>query len=523
MVLAAPALSGTTVKDFSNVPLGTASPSFTWTIRNAAGASSTGALSLSNSDPPEVAVNNGCTGVLAGGASCTVSVTFTPTAPGTRSATIVVSAQPGGSVMLSLTATGTTQVTVTTVGKGTVTSVPAGIVCPGTCSATFTVPSVTLQARTTNGSSSFFTGWSDPSCKGPFHDCTKPLTAATLPITATFSAMNANLIFGTVQTFPTNLGGTAPYDAACNSAATAAGINTSAGTGYIAWLSGSGSNAGDRLSNARGWVRLDGRPFTDTKTGLLTNHQIFYPFLFLEDGSTTSFAFPTATNADGTASPATCNNWTSLDTTTNVTGTIADAGPVGWVQGASVFCGSMSPLICMGITQNAVVTVPAPGPGRKLWVSSTPFIPNSSTTPNSLCQSVLPTGVSGAAALIATTTTRAADLVVPTTSYYRPDGAFIGTGADVIMSGQRQLGYPTLTSGVWETVGGSYPLDMIAWTGSSAINTVGSVADTCGNWTDPTLVTGIQGLQFQLLSYFWMFSPFRCGTSAWIYCVQTAP
>ena len=81
-MMVATALSGTTTKDFASVQLGVASPSFTWTIRNATGAATTGTLSLTNSDPGEVTTTNNCTGALAGGASCTVAVTFRPNVAG---------------------------------------------------------------------------------------------------------------------------------------------------------------------------------------------------------------------------------------------------------------------------------------------------------------------------------------------------------------------------------------------------------------------------------------------------------
>jgi len=522
-MLAAAALSGTTSKDFASVAVGTASPSFTWTIRNAAGASSTGALTLSNIDSSEVSTTNGCTSPLAGGASCTIAVTFRPSALGARTAALGVSANPGGAVMLSLTANGTVQLAVTTVGTGTVTSVPAGISCPGTCTAAFSTAAVTLQARSTNGSNFFFTGWSDPTCPGPFHDCPKTLTTSSVAITATFSPMNANLIFGTAETYPTNLGGTAPYDKACNSAATAAGLNTSAGNGYIAFFSDQNSNAFIRLGTARGWIRMDGRPFTDTQSGILIDHQLFYPFAFFEDGRPTSHAqFATATNSDGTAAVSSCNNWTNgVNTGDQAAAGLGEGGPWEWNEAVSIICGNPIPLICMGITKNAAVTVPSPGPGRKIWLSGTRFTPGTTTTPDAFCQATLPPGVTTAAALIATTTKTAASLLVPTTSYYRPDGALVGTGADLIAAGQPIVG-TLLTSGPWSAVDGTYPPDAAAWTGSATIDALGTTANTCGNWTDSSQ-TGLVGFAVATLETFWNDSSSPCSTPTRLYCVQTAP
>ncbi len=68
-------------------------------------------------------------------------------------------------------------------GSGTVTSSPAGINCPGTCSATFTVPTtVTLTAAA--GGSSTFAGWSGGGCSGT-GTCVVTTAAS---VTATFTA-----------------------------------------------------------------------------------------------------------------------------------------------------------------------------------------------------------------------------------------------------------------------------------------------------------------------------------------------
>jgi hypothetical protein len=68
-----------------------------FTVTNTGGAT-TGLIDLFNSDPSNYFVGGTCSGqVLVGGASCDVSVVFTPTgAPGPRGANFTVSAAPGG-------------------------------------------------------------------------------------------------------------------------------------------------------------------------------------------------------------------------------------------------------------------------------------------------------------------------------------------------------------------------------------------------------------------------------------------
>jgi phospholipase C len=76
-------------------------------------------------------------------------------------------------------------VNVSGAGTGTVTSTPAGISCPGTCSATFTGnPQVTLTA--TPGSGFSFGGWSGTGCSGTNTTCTVSIAGS--QVTATFNA-----------------------------------------------------------------------------------------------------------------------------------------------------------------------------------------------------------------------------------------------------------------------------------------------------------------------------------------------
>jgi hypothetical protein len=70
-------------------------------------------------------------------------------------------------------------------GSGTVSSSPAGIDCPGTCSGDFAQDStVTLAATATNGSA--FNGWSGSDCLGNGGTCEISLEDEDVDITATF-------------------------------------------------------------------------------------------------------------------------------------------------------------------------------------------------------------------------------------------------------------------------------------------------------------------------------------------------
>jgi hypothetical protein len=90
-------LSATTVA-FPVTPIGTTSPEKTVTLTNvAATALAVSGFSLGGSNPTEFAQSNNCGTSVTAGASCTITVTFKPTAAGLQSATISIADSGGGS------------------------------------------------------------------------------------------------------------------------------------------------------------------------------------------------------------------------------------------------------------------------------------------------------------------------------------------------------------------------------------------------------------------------------------------
>ena len=121
-------------------------------------------------------------------------------------------------------------------GIGRVTSSPPGIDSTATSSCLFPADTVViLQARTSNGSGSYFRGWSGAG-SGSFRDVTLTLDSPQT-VTAEFDTMMANLAFVTSTLHPADLGSLAAYDGICNTLATSAGINNTAGNAYKAWMS----------------------------------------------------------------------------------------------------------------------------------------------------------------------------------------------------------------------------------------------------------------------------------------------
>lgn len=99
-----------TSNPYGSVAVGSASPSVIFTVTNIGGAAS-GAVtaSLGGAAPLQFQISsNACTSSLAPGATCNVTVSFQPISAVAATATLDVSATPGGIVSASLSGTGTT-------------------------------------------------------------------------------------------------------------------------------------------------------------------------------------------------------------------------------------------------------------------------------------------------------------------------------------------------------------------------------------------------------------------------------
>src|SRR5579863_2821004 len=143
-------------------------------------------------------VTNGCTVAVAPASSCFIGVTFSPAAgvAGTISGTLTFSTNDAANPTLSYALSGVavnTGFTLTVAfapgesGSGSVSSSPAGIVCPGTtCSASFgSGDVVVLSAIPVPGS--VFTGWTGPCTSTAVLECSVTMSSAE-SVTATFSS-----------------------------------------------------------------------------------------------------------------------------------------------------------------------------------------------------------------------------------------------------------------------------------------------------------------------------------------------
>lgn len=156
---------GSSTADLGSEALGVPGSPKVFTIRNAGTEPLLiGAITIDGANSTEYSVNTANTAAtVAPNSSTTFSVTFTPTGVGTRSAVLHIesSDQNENPFDIDLVGQGISgviyNVTVTT-ANGTVTSSPAGLVCPGTCTSGFDeAAQITLTATPNLGNR--FVGW----------------------------------------------------------------------------------------------------------------------------------------------------------------------------------------------------------------------------------------------------------------------------------------------------------------------------------------------------------------------------
>jgi sugar lactone lactonase YvrE len=202
------ALSSTTAA-FANQPIN-ASATLPVTLTNSGDAPlaisdiaiTEGAFSLATSANPCPAAP----ATLAIGAACELEIAFEPTQFIAYAGTITITdnAPTAGSVQtITLSGMGAAALTVTVSGAGTVTSAPAGISCPTTCSATFAGNSaVVLTATASTGST--FTSFSAP-CTPASPQTTPPTCTVTMSAAETVTATFNTTATGTILIAPPTL------------------------------------------------------------------------------------------------------------------------------------------------------------------------------------------------------------------------------------------------------------------------------------------------------------------------------
>lgn len=321
-----------------------------------------------------------------------------------------------------------------------------------------------------------------------------------------------NVAFVTSTTHPPeSFGGIEGAHAVCQMRAAAAGLADP--ESYRALLPTTAQPAVMVLGAARGWVRMDGRPFADEVRDLQAREQ-FYPLAFFETGGRIGGIqrVTTAMGGDLGRASGTCGDWTG--------GGFLDAvgwaghGPDVWVNRmGAVGCGDALHLYCFGTSRAVPVEIPPRPDG-----SGVAFVTEGQVAPldglaafDALCRTE--GGDPSYKALVAPDdTTSALSRFSFTGPWYRPDDVLVAESQAAIASGQLEAPI-AVTIGALRTYG-NHPV----WTG--APGAASTANRTCAGWTsdaDTATIgeTGLAGL-FQ-------GNTARCNASRRVVCLSDGP
>jgi hypothetical protein len=334
-------------------------------------------------------------------------------------------------------------------------------------------------------------------------------------VSATAAFNGANYVFVSSSAYPTNLG-IAAYDDACNRMARGAGLPGP----YVAWLSTSTASAARRVGSARGFIRVDGRPFADT---LGPGAPVYFPPALDETGAVPR-SYPmamTGTNELGELIPGyNCSDWTDGNYQSGVQLGDPYGGAGAWTAGSGSGCGGYWLIYCIGTgIQRRLQRESALG--RLAFASSGTFRSDGGLAgADSLCSAeARAAGLLGSfKALLATEGVSAAsrfNLRGP--PWVRRDGVPIVEQAS-------DLGRGNLIAPIDVSASGAYDFSgTFAWAGALTPADAGTAESTCASWTSraenvwsragrPTSINPYLG--FGTFSVWCSFGPYR------VYCLQ---
>ena len=304
---------------------------------------------------------------------------------------------------------------------------------------------------------------------------TRVAADAPLPDAITYAA---NIVFHTSTTHAPSLGGLAAADQICAERATAASLP---GT-YVAYVSTSTTHAIDRLSSARGWVRVDGRPFVDRPQDI-AEQKILYPPRLDEFGNERFHGLVmTGTDWGGRydESRGNCSDFTSTAGTLAVGSTSATtlfANEFVFTHG----CETEYHLYCFGVDKN-VPLAPQPASGRIAFVSNFGMFMHTGGTDEAdlLCESeASDAGLSGSFRAFIASSSFSAVSRFDTTGppWIRPDGVPIVARAADLGAGSPPTGINQRADGTYQTGVMGY------WTGAPLPTEAAWLSRSCQDWT----------------------------------------
>ncbi len=323
----------------------------------------------------------------------------------------------------------------------------------------------------------------------------------------TSSAFVNNIAFVTSTThLPLSYGADlAGADAVCNTRAAAAGLP---GT-YVALMSTATVDARERLGAARGWVRVDGKPFLDRVADL--TGAVLHPLSIDElGGNIGSASVHTASTGTGVEDSSNCVDLTDVEGVIQVGSTAGTTNE--WLSTGSKSCDETARLYCFGVDKSAPLQF-TPATGRHVFVSVQEYSVDFTGIgkADALCTSEASVaGLTGTyVALLATTTASAISrLNLAGPAWVRPDG--IPIVASPLDIGVKLLTTPNVTATKAYVVGGVLTGSMTPTSAATDNN------QTCSNWTAPAS-TAVHGTVERTDLF---FSAGSGGCSGRVYCFE---
>jgi len=434
---------------------------------------------------------------------------------------------------LTVTATflpSTQDLTLATTGvagaTGTIDASPAGTSCGAGCVRYPTGTRVTLTARPNAGAraydGAYLSTWSGD-CVGTGLTCVLDMTAAH---TATAAFSPANLVFVTSGKFVPSPTNTIQWaDSTCQSAAQAAGL---AGT-YIGWIGAGAATFSSRLGISSGWVGLDGAPFATSKAQLLANHTL-YPIRLDEHAAQAAANTYVNSGLNGLD----CMGWTvTSGPSYSIPGLVGGGWSASGFSGAATWapsghsvtsCGTPQALYCFGVDRQVNVTY-TKAVGRLAFVAqrldSVPVHGSGITGLDAFCTSkAMAAGLPGSyhALVAGTTSTAASRMQVSGSPWVRPDGVpIVAQPADLVAASGPRLIAPLETDEL------GVPATQSPLAGANDLNSPGTSANTCMDWTDTTSTTGgptMGNASFPNGDMFTGVYSVRCSFGQAVYCLQ---
>jgi hypothetical protein len=399
-------------------------------------------------------------------------------------------------------------------------SSPSGFGCSGNCTTTGTVNVGSTITLTVTQSAAAQIAWSN-GCSGT--SCVVTATAA--PMTVNVTSTNQNVVFLTSQRHDGNFGGLSGANGFCNTAAASAGVPGN----FVAFLgtaAGAGTPPYAQLGSARGWIRLDGLPFTDTVSAFQNNQIMWYPACLDEFGNTGATAYFTGKVNPLETTGSTCSDWTTGASSVTAIGGQGGEGSYFdsfWSMPCDGYSMGYS-IACFGTDFTNPVSV-SPASGRHAFIPSVTWVPSGGIAgADALCQSTAQTAglanpANFKAALATTTTSIASRFNLSGANWVRVDGVPLAASTTDFMAGN--LIAPPYTDEHGQP--SKYGAYLGAANGTGAV--AASTGDTCNDWSTNATASNALVLYPGFgrpgeSNPFDSFSYASCGVAVSVFCLE---